>query len=289
MKRKIVGIVVLMLVATTVVSATNNINVKEKIRPTTSSVDVPVWKKGDSWTYNFHEIIYKYTTNGTLWFTLYHNCTMINTITDDTGDTYTMKMTSTNNEGKTIISSYRLKFTPFTKLSGEWVYRKTDLACTLESDQEKGFAFWLIGNILPIPTQYTHTREWIMTPGWAFLPFPLTAGTAGTIPGYHLTYQEKCSLYWGLVKLFDGPATNYTQSPVPYHCEMANITVPASTYSAYNVSVELSFGFGHYSSWQYYVPEVGNTAKTYINGDWDTSGKPGTIYELELVSTTYTP
>jgi hypothetical protein len=38
MKNKIVGIVVLMLVATTVVSATNNINVKENIRMTASEI-----------------------------------------------------------------------------------------------------------------------------------------------------------------------------------------------------------------------------------------------------------
>jgi hypothetical protein len=288
MKNKIVGIVVLMLVATTVVSATN-INVKEKIQPTSSSVDVPVWTKGDSWTYESHMIRYKYDSNGTLWYTLYHNCTSTFTVTDDVGDNYTMKMTSTNNTGRVTIGSFRLKFTPFTKLSGEWIFRKTDLACLRESEQEKGFAFWLIGNILPIPTQYMHTIEWINTPAWVYLPFPMTAGTPGTIPGYSFTYQEKCYLYWGLVKLFDWPVQSYTDSPHGYNCEMANITVPAGTYDAYNVSVEFSYGLGHYTSWRYYVPEVGFYAKIYTNADWDTSGNPGTIYEDELVSFNYTP
>ena len=103
MKNKIVGIVILMLVATTVVSATN-INVKEKIQPTSSSVDVPVWKKGDSWTYESHEIRYKYDSNGTLWYTLYHNCTSTFTVTDDVGDNYTVKMTSTNNRGGSLLA-----------------------------------------------------------------------------------------------------------------------------------------------------------------------------------------
>jgi hypothetical protein len=286
MKKKIIGIFVCMLMATTVVSATN-INVKKDIQLTPSGVDVPVWKKGDSWTYEFHETLYKYT-NGTLWYTLFHNCTITKTITDDTGDNYIEKVTSTNNKGSVIIGSIRLKFTPLTKFIQEYEFRKTDLACLREFEQEKGFAFWLIGNILPIPAQYMHVREWIFTPAWVWLPFPMTAGTPGTLPGGSFTYQEKCYLYWGLVKLFDWPAKSYTDSPHGYNCEMANITVPAGNYDAYNVSVDYSYGLGHYSRWEYYVPEVGNIAKTYINGDWDTSGKPGTIYEMELVSTTYT-
>ena len=278
-----------MLVATTVVSATN-LNVKKDIQPTASGVDVPVWKKGDSWTYTWHEIEYKYTANNTLWYTFYYNCTMTMTITDDTGDSYTQKWTSINNEGRATISSYRLKFTPFTKYTGEAVLRKTDLAGLSEIHQQKGFAFWLIGNIgLPMPAQYMHTTEWIYTNPAVYLPFPMTAGTSGTFPGYRDTYQEKCFLYWGLIKLFNWPAKNYTISPVGYKCEMANITVPAGTYNAYNVSVDITYGLGHYSCWRYYVPEVGNEAKIYINGDWDTAGRPGTILTVELVSTTYTP
>jgi hypothetical protein len=289
MKKKIVGIVVLMLVATTVVSATN-INVKEKIQPTSSSVDVPVWVKGDSWTYNYHEIIYKYRANGTLWYTCYYNDTETSTVTNDTGDSYTVKVNSTNNEGRATIGSIRLKFTRFTKSSGELVVRKTDLAGLRESDQEKGFAFLLIGKIgLPIPTQYMHFSEWNYTPAWVNLPFPMTAGTNGTFPGFSFTVQEKCYLYWGLFKLFDWPAESYTDLPIGYNCEMANITTPAGTFNAYNVSVESTYGLGHYSCWRYYLPDVGNLAKIYFNNDWDETGKPGTIFESELVSTTYTP
>jgi hypothetical protein len=181
-----------------------------------------------------------------------------------------------------------LKFTPLTKLSGEWVYRKTDLACLRESEQEKGFAFWLIGNILPIPTQFMHMREWIFTPAWKYLPFPLTAGTNGTEPGCQFTYQEKCYLYWGLFKLFDWPAQSYTQSPRHYHCEMANITVPAGPYNAYNVSVESTFGLGHSIYWSYYAPEAGWFVKQYVYNE-DEFGRPGWIYKCDLVSTTYTP
>jgi hypothetical protein len=288
MRKKIVGIVVLMLVATAVVSATN-LNVKEKIQPISSSVDVPIWKVGDSWTYNWHELNYKYDTNGTLWYTSYHNCTLTMLVTDDTGDNYTQKWTSTNNEGRATISSYRLKFTPFIKYTGGLVCRKTDLAGLSEIHQEKGFAFWLIGNILPIPAQYNHLSEWIYKTAVIYLPFPMNAGTSGTFPSYQYSYQEKSLLYWGLISLFNWPAKNYTASSQPYHCEMANITTSAGIFNAYNVSEEKSYGLGHYSCWRYYVPEVGNQAKIHINSDWDTLGNPGTIVELELVSTTHTP
>jgi hypothetical protein len=288
MRNKIVGIVVLMLVATTVVSATN-MNVKEKIQPTSSSVDVPVWQKEDSWTYNYHWVNYKYDSNGTLWYTLNYNCTMTSVVTDDTGDNYTMKETSTNIDGRATIGKYQLKFTPFTKKTNDVIFQKIDLGCFSEIQQEKGLVFWLIGNILPFPAQYQHIFEYSDTPAYRFLPFPLNAGTNGTIPGGSQIWREKASLYWGLISLFDWPEKTNTYGGTHYHCEMANITVPAGTYNAYNVSIDLSYGLGRYHVWRYYVPEVGNQAKLYFSSDWDNTGKPGTIVEFELVSTTYTP
>jgi hypothetical protein len=211
------------------------------------------------------------------------------TVTSDTGDNYTLKWTSTNNEGRAIIGSYHLKFTPFTKYTGESVNRKSDLAGLSERHQQKGFAFWLIGNILPIPAQYNHLSEWNYTTGYRFLPFPLNAGTSGTIPGTYQFYRETCSLYWGLISLFDYPEKQDYISPTSYHCEMANITIPTGSYNAYNVSIDSQYGLGHYSCWRYYVPELGNQVKIYIHSDWDTLGNPGTIAELELVDFNYTP
>jgi len=288
MKNKIVGIVILMLVATTVVSATN-INVKKDIQPTTSGADVPVWKVGDSWTYNeqYHQIWYD--TNGNISYIWYHNCTSTYSVTADTGDNYTVKLTSKNNEGSLTIGAYRLKFTPFTKLTQEMQFRKTDLAyVNIFKNQEKGLVIWLLGKIsLPIPAQYSDTWESILTPQ-VFIPFPLTAGITGTLPRYTATGHEKMSLYWGLIKFidsdysFDYPALNYT-------CEMANITVPAGTYDAYNVSTDVYFGSSHNYSWTYYVPQIGFYAKQSIHNDWGATGKPTGIYEFDLVSTTYKP
>ena len=289
MKKQIVGIVVLMLVATTVVSATN-INVKKDIQPTASGVDVPVWKKGDSWTYNCHWINYAYDNSGTLWYMENYNDTETRTVTDDTGNNYTMKTTGKITDGRTTFGKYLFKFTPFTKIIDDFVLRKTDLGTFQEFYQEKGLVFWLIGSIgLPIPVQYTHFYEINFTPPYRTLPFPFDAGTPGTIPGGSDIYREKASLFWGLITLSNSPAKSYPYSPVTYHCEMANITIPAGTYNAYNISIDYTYGLGSTHIWRYYVPELGYVAKIHETADWDSTGKPGTIWEYELVSTTYTP
>jgi hypothetical protein len=274
------------MLTTTVVSATN-INVKENIQPTSSSVDVPVWEKGDSWTYNEHYINQFYTTNGTLALIWYHNCTSTYTVTDTTGDNYTVKLTSTNNEGSQN-GWIRLKYTLFTKLSGEFIFRKTDLAYIHDSYKEKGFVLWLIGKIgLPIPAQFSDTWGNSYTPPAIIFPFPLTAGTNGTLPNVSYVGHEKSSLYWGLIKLIDGDYSGYNGEQ-NYTCEMANITVPEGSYNSYNVSAESTPGGGYSSSWSYYAPEVGWFVKQSIYNE-DENERPGFIFECELVSTTYTP
>jgi len=289
MKRKIVGIVIFMLVATAVVSATN-INVKKDIQPTASSVDVPVWKKGDSWTYNeqYNEqyLNHGYTENGTLWMLWYHNCTSTYTVTDTTGDNYTVKMTSTDNEGRLTWGTMRLKFTPLTKLTCEFKLRKTDLACIHDSYTEKGFVFTLIWFNIPFPAQFSDIWGNSYTPPAIVFPFPLTAGTNGTLANYSWAGHEKISLYWGL-KMWDVDYSGYSGDQ-NYTCEMANITVPAGTYDAYNVSAESTAYGGYSSSWSYYAPQVGWWVKQYIYSE-DENGRPTNGYKCELVSTTYTP
>jgi hypothetical protein len=288
MKKKIIGIVVLMLVATTVVSATN-INVKEKIKPTSSSVDVPVWKKGDSWTYNEQYQQIYYDPDGGINFIWIHNCTSTYTVTNDTGDNYAVKMTSKNNEGRLNIGIFRIKFTQFTKFTQEMQFRKTDLAyVNTFKNQEKGPVIWLLGKIgLPIPAQYSDIYESTLTPQ-VFLPFPLTAGTNGTLPSFTATGHEKMLLYWGLIKFIDSDYS-FEYPAQTYYCEMATITVPAGTYDAYNVSTDVYFGSSHNYTWTYYIPEFGFYAKQVSHADWGDTGKLTGDYKFELVSTTYKP
>jgi len=198
-------------------------------------------------------------------------------------------MTSANDEGRVTIGSFHFKFTKYTKFTRELTLRKSDLASVSESAQEKGLVFLLIGNIIPIPAQYTDAWGGTNSPPDVMLPFPFNAGSYGIFPNVTYTGHEKCTLYWGLITMYNWPEVLGYTGEQNYTCEMANITVPAGTYDAYNVSAEATYGLGHSSRWSYYVPEVGWLAKQTINSDQDPSGHPGFIFESELVSTTYTP
>jgi hypothetical protein len=288
MKKKIIGIFVCMLlIATAIVSATN---VKEEnIETTSNEVDVPVWKVGDTWTYDEHynEIAYRDDgTPGLIWF---HNCTSTYTVMDDTGDTYIVKLTSENNEGSFTAGPYRFKYTRFTKLIQELEHRKTDLAYMRWFHQEKGFVIWLLGRIgFPIPAHFSLATEASFDPANELIPFPLSAGKNGTVPGYKMSGHSKVSLYFGLFKLSDSDFS-YDVPAHEYMCEMANISVPAGTYEAYNISSDFYFGSAHNYSYDYYAPEVGYFVKLIAHNDWDESGKPALNYHHELISTNYEP
>ena len=291
MKKKIVGIVFLMLV-TTMVGSVADFNVKENIQMTTSvvddPVDAPVWEIGDSWTYNEHYNQFGYRNDGSIFYRWYHNCTSTYTVTDDTGDTYTVKLTSENTEGSMIFGPYRLKFTPFYKITQEIEYRKTDLAYVHIFTQEKGPVIWLIGNIgIPIPAYYSDVWEASYAPANELFPFPLTAGKTGTFSSFTSTGYETLSLYFGLIKLYDYDWSDFEIPAKDYICEMASITVPAGTYEAYNISTDE--GSAQNFSYVYYVPQVGSYAKYSAHSELDDSGKPVMNYEYELVSTNYKP
>jgi len=287
-KKYICIFIVTLFIGTTVIPVlgmvnkdNENINLKGNVL--NYPVEVPVWEIGDSWTYNE-----KYCT---IWegFSWYHNCTMVCTVTDTTGDSYTLEWVSENDEGSYTIDGFcRLKFTRSTKFFQETQHRKTDLAHERTFWQEKGLVFWLIGNLnIPIPAQFSDVFEETYTPADEVLPFPMTAGTTGTFPGYSYSGHDTSGIYWGIFKLID---SDYSGNVLArdYACEMASITVPAGTYDAFNVSVEGNFYEDYYrTSWSYFVPELGYYAKAYSHIDYVPSGEYFHEYTGELVSTTY--
>jgi len=296
MIKKIVGIVVLMLVATTVVSA-STINVKETTKSTSSNVDVPIWEVGDSWTYNDHWAVLMYPRGVYSEAIFYWNSTITYTVTDDTGDNYTVMITSKNPEGWFSLSApYYFKFTPFLKYSEEYTFRKTDLGRVCSKYQIKGLLFWYfrLNGLLSIPAQAHLLGEQTFTPPVVLLPSPFTAGITGTLPPISSMGWETFSLYWGLYSVYDSLSLcRYlwdSPGPSTYTCEMETITVPAGTYEAYKITATRDFGIDGHDIWQtYYVPEVGYHVKQYTNIDWNDGGAPYWIESLELISTTYTP
>jgi hypothetical protein len=275
----------MLLIATTLVSSTSV--KKEHIEPALYSADVPIWKEGDSWTFNERYAEFGYRADGTRVIAWYHNCTSTYTVMDDTGDTYTVKLTSENNEGSLMWGRYRVRYTPFTTLTQELEHRKTDLAYTSWTHQEKGFVFWLLGRIgFPFPAYLSVLVEASFTPAEGLIPFPLTAGTNGTFPSYTVTGNQIRSLYFGLIKMADADFS-YDVSAQDYECTNTSISVPAGDYDAYNISSDVG-GAQNYS-YLYYVPEVGFYAKISSHLELEDTGEPYLNYEHELVSTTYTP
>jgi hypothetical protein len=265
--------------------------VKENLQITTSviddPVDVPVWEIGDSWTYNEQYNSFGYREDGTLSYLWYLNCTSTYTVTDDTGDTYIIELTSDDTEGRFNVGKYRLKLTPFYKLMQELEHRKTDLAYVQLSTQEKGLVIWQLGNIgIPIPAYHSDIWTHDYTPAQEIIPFPLSDGKTGTLSSFMITGHEKISLYFGLITFadydfeFEVPAKDYT-------CEIESINVPAGTYEAYNISTDE--GGAQNFSYLYYVPQVGSYAKYVSHYELDDSGKPVSNHKFELVSTTYEP
>ncbi len=287
MKKKLVGILVCMLMITTAIVSATTVK-EENIETTSSEVDVPVWKVGDSWTYNERYNQFGYREDGSLGLVWYLNCTSTISVVDDTGDTYTLKLKAKDIEGRLNVGPYRLKYTLFTKLTQELVHRKTDLAFVSVFYKERGLVLWLIGKIgIPIPAYYKDVEESSYTPANEIIPFPLTAGTNGTFSSFTSTGSIKMSLYFRLIKLVWGEWSDFENPARDYTCEMANITVPAGNYDAYNISKDM--GSAQNFSYLYYVPEIGFYAKYSSHLELDDSGKPVANYEHELVSTTYTP
>ena len=287
MKIKIIGFLVCILLIATALPVAGTVN-KITSQPASTSADVPTWEVGDSWTYNEKYVNRVYKADGTIWYLWYHNCTSTYNVTDITAENYTLTMTSTNNEGSVTIGSFHFKFSKYIKFSGEMIFKKTDLSLVSRSAQEKGLVFLLLFNIIPIPMQYTDVWAGTFSPTVRYLPFPLTAGTNGTLPNASYTGYEKCSLFWGLITMYNWPNLYGYTGEQNYTCEMANITVPMGTYDTYNVSVTSTSGMYHALEFYYYAPEVGWMVKE-VSNDTDVGGRPGSSFESELVSFSYTP
>ncbi|MFW9951960.1 MAG: hypothetical protein ACFFKA_17720 [Candidatus Thorarchaeota archaeon] len=282
------GLLIVLLIYSaffTGVSATPDI-INGKIQSAPMRADVPIWEVGHSVTYNEQYINRAYSADGTITWLWYHNCTATYTVTDTRSDIYKIKMTSTNNEGSSLIGPFQVKFTPFTKISAEFLQRKTDLAYIRETYREKGLAFLLVGKLeLPIPMQFRTEWGGDYKPISTILPFPLIEGTQDKMPNYAIDGHMKMSLFRGRFNavdedyLFQSGEQNYT-------IEMEKVTVPAGTFNTFNVSIESTYGLGNITTWSYYSPDIRWLAKQNIVME-DENGRPAWYYKCELISKSF--
>lgn len=295
MKKKILGVLIFMLLLATIVipaNALNNFskrNIQSLInnsKTLSTDVNVPVWKVGNSWTY---EVDYY---EGGIYETM--NCSMLGnlvfTVADDTGDHYLLKAKGKLN-GLFKYGKYGLKTTRFITAGTDILVRKSDLGLENWYLYLRGIFVLIIENkTLPIPIQLSIERSTKFNPTWAILPFPLYDGKSGVIDSIDIIQEGSVSLFWGLKTLSDR-TSSWISEELYYTCYEEQITVPAGNYSVYNISAENPGYYEYYYYRTYYAPEVGNFAKesVVIPFNPDYSDFMYLIFNLELKSTNYTP
>ncbi len=275
-----------MLLIATMAIPISAINKEYEIEPepVLKDADVPVWTVGDSWTYEmlYHESGDK---NESFYYDVIGEITY--EVIDDSGDIYKLKGTGANFSLSLTVGNLKFKPTRFFKAGTELEIRKSDLALVFWHQFTKGLYLPYIGKLpLPIPIQLEAFKKTTFSPPWSIMPFPLYDGKNGTLNSVDFEEEFRSQMYWGLIKLSDGNNT-WGFSGLDYTCNEEQVTVPAGTYTAYNVSAE-------YPDWDwfrsFYCEEVGNSVKQLIHIDYGGS-EHVTYYhmELDLISTTYTP
>jgi hypothetical protein len=290
MKNKIVGIVILMLVATTVVSAIN-VNVEEKTQTTASEADVPLWKVGDTWTYDAH-IYMAASPNVIDDMVLDVRGELVLEVSEVTGETYQLTGLMKPLTGTVDIpGNLGFRLTRISSFTSNLEIQKTNLSLRHHDYTMKGICLLTLGPIpLLIPIQMQTYKKTEFGPMWEILPFPLYDGKTGDYDNSTYNEEWKTTMFWGLIPIASGTSNySWVGGEAPYNCKADSITVPAGTYDVYNVSCYLDFGTGgqdyYFSN---YAEDVGNIVSGIYNLDFG-NGNTAFFIELGLKSTTYEP
>jgi len=255
MKKKITGIIVSILLLTTIVIPVTALTDIHEIGATSYDVDVPIWEKGDSWTYHF-------TESRTHAFNTYISGDITFKVMDDSGDSYILKAT-TKPDGTFDLGGYGLKTTILTSINMNLNIRKADLGLESFEEKLKGIFLLKIGPLtLPLPIQAEIKTYVEFDPTWAVIPFPLFDGKSGTLSGTEIWHiNVYAHLFWGLVPVFGPQNISIPLTPVPYTCSEEQINAQGDTFDVFNVSAEWIDGSRFVS---YYSEDIGNVVKEVI-------------------------
>ena len=254
-----------------------------------TGADVPIWETGDSWTYNTH-IYTASSPNVTDDLVIDGTGELLLEVSDDTGDYYTLQGTMKSLVGTLEApGTIGFRLTRFNSYESTIRIQKSNLSVIDHDSTLKAIVLLTLGPIpLPIPLQMQYRLITTFEPMWNLLPFPLTDGQTGEYDNITLNQEYDVSMFWGLIPVDSGTNSEGWVGAAPYNCTLESVTVPAGTYDAYNVSCDLVFGLGHDWYFTYYCDDVGNIVKCGYNIDAST-GNTYYLYEMELLSTTYTP
>lgn len=285
MRKKIIPLIILagMLLATTqTLAQTNN---RTSSSPVMFDDGPPTWEVGNSWTYAIDSFIVNYSATGMhlsmdgviddfTW-----------TVTDTTGDYYTVGLTGKiTGDYSLYLSSPQLTLYVIgtlqgtrTKLTGSLVFTKSDLELHDISIELKGISSAKIDPLpfsLPIPFKLTMNGD--LSVDFPLFDFPLSANKFWNLPNVVINMAASVGGIFGLIKIPITLGVEYSFLPLAFHCVgQESVTVPAGTYNAYKIK---SFLFDYFQ--YYYAPAAGNIVKI------DATLFSGEVHG-ELIDTTY--
>jgi len=279
MKNKIIGTFLFIILISAIVYPVTAITDFNKSQTILNDANIPIWEKGDQWTYNFIESrsqMFVYTLSGELSLK----------VVEDSSDSYVLEA-KTRPQGNFDMGGYGLKTTRLTFLTMRIQMRKTDLALEGFYYQIKGLLFITIGSITtPIPIQVAGSATVEFDPPWVIMPFPLYDGKSGELSEVEiLNINVYFTLFWGLVSIYGPQNYSIPYFPIPYICSQEQINVEAGNFNVFNVSAEATDGSKFVSC---YCEEVGNVVSEIILLPFG-GGRVQYSLTLELKDWSYTP
>jgi hypothetical protein len=251
MKIKLIGILVcLMLVGTFLTVAqppesASNPNPSNQQKTTTSSVDVPVWEVGDSWTYQIDTISINYTNGESLIYADFTAGALPLTVTDVAGEFYTLSFDTTMSGYVSVYLitgsgpvNFSITFTDIS-LSGTVSIEKStlgvkDIAISFTKqkfvvDIYEQHAITLPAFLQHINAKVTMNATIDCTTPVSLLSFPLNIPSLWNMPATNISLNGKVDSGWfHLIKFINDIAAifNYTLIPPEYAKLLPVIDIP---------------------------------------------------------------
>jgi hypothetical protein len=239
---------------------------RQSSKAISSDDNVPVWTVDNSWTYTINNIVVNYSYGGKQ---IHMNGQIDDftwTVTDTTGDYYTVSLTGKITATYDIILStgtstfhFVGSFTPsLTRLKGTLQLTKSDLQIHHLSIQLVGITMTKI-NSLPfnIPFPFKLISDGSLNVDFPLFDFPLSFLEFWNLPDLTLTMSSTFGGIFGLIQIPFTVTVHYGFTPLAFWVVGSEqVTVPAGTYTADKIVSLLGDGFTYY-----YAPAAGNIVK----------------------------
>jgi len=277
MKIKILGIIVCMLLLTSVITAVGQTTIEKKQNKGSNILDddVPIWNVGDSWTYTIDDFTFDYEGGGQKIFFDGSIDDFTWTVADTGGSTYKVDFTGKLNcnyeiylssSSGTIYVTGNIKNT-LTRMDGTLVFTKSNLQLQDMSAEIKGITAAKIYPIpIPLPIPFKATVEGDLSTEFPLFDFPLSSNKFWTLPDMDIIMSIHAGGIFGIINIPITFSTHYSWMPLAFHCKnKQDVSVEAGTFNAWEIESTFFDLFRYY-----YAPEVGNIIKidaTMPNGD----------------------